>query len=157
MINGLIGNRGKRESLQDPDVRNRYLVALMKDKQQQVADFLENLDHPLKKEIEEVRKIILQADESLTEHIKWNAPSFCHHGDDRRTFNLQGNGFFWLIFHRGAKVKDDKPKTPLFADTTGLLHWQDTDRAVVKFTDMKDVAAKKEDLMKTIQTWLTFL
>jgi hypothetical protein len=126
----------------------------MKDKQKQVADFLEKLDHPLKPEIEEVRKIIRQADGSLTEHIKWNAPSFCHNGDDRITFNLQGKGFFRLIFHCGAKVKANKPQTRLFADTTGLLDWQDTDRAVAKFTDMQDVEAKKEALMKTIQTWV---
>ena len=42
-----------------------------------VVEFLNNLEHPLKNEIEEVRKIILSVDEQITEHIKWNAPSFC--------------------------------------------------------------------------------
>lgn len=71
---------------------------------QQVVEFFNNLEHPLKKEIEEVRKIILSTNESITEHIKWNAPSFCFNNEDRVTFNLQGKGFFRLVFHCGAKV-----------------------------------------------------
>jgi hypothetical protein len=124
------------------------------DGQNHVADFMENLKHPLKKEIEEVRKIILRSDKNLTEEIKWNAPSFCYKGADRITFNLQGKDFFRLIFHCGAKVKDNKSKSRLFEDTTGLLDWAANDRAVAKFTDMKDVKSKKEALIATIHTWL---
>jgi hypothetical protein len=124
------------------------------DGQKQVADFLEKLEHPLKKEIEEVRKIILNVDKNLTEHIKWNAPSFCHKGDDRITFNLQGKDFFRLIFHCGAKVKDAQAKSRLFEDNTGLLDWAANDRAVAKFTDMKDVKAKKKALITTVSAWL---
>jgi uncharacterized protein YdhG (YjbR/CyaY superfamily) len=58
--------------------------------QQQVEEFMNNLEHPLKKEIEEVRKIIQSANNQLTEHIKWKAPSFCYHQEDRVTFNLHG-------------------------------------------------------------------
>ena len=42
-----------------------------------VSDFLIELKHPLKKEMEAIRKIILKSNSELTEHIKWNAPSFC--------------------------------------------------------------------------------
>ncbi|WP_246246506.1 hypothetical protein [Paenibacillus lemnae] len=42
--------------------------------QEQVAKFIENLKHPLKLEIECVRRIILEANDHLLEHIKWNAP-----------------------------------------------------------------------------------
>src|SRR5262249_33098972 len=38
--------------------------------------FLRELDHPLKKEIEAVRKIILCVSPAIREGIKWNAPSF---------------------------------------------------------------------------------
>jgi hypothetical protein len=120
----------------------------------QVADFMKNLKHPLKKEIEEVRKIILTSDKNLTEEIKWNAPSFGYKGDDRITFNLHGKDFFRLIFHCGAKVKNNKSKERLFEDTTGLLDWAANDRAIAKFTDMKDVKSKKEALVTTIHTWL---
>lgn len=124
------------------------------DGHQQVIDYLSKLDHPLKKEIEEVRKIILSSDNQLTEQIKWNAPSFCMHGDDRITFNLHGKGFFRLIFHCGAKVRDRKSKGRLFEDTTGLLDWASDDRAIAKFTDMKDVNAKGDALKSTVRAWI---
>jgi hypothetical protein len=121
---------------------------------QKVVDFLNNLEHPLKKEIEEVRKIILSANEHITEHIKWNAPSFCFNNEDRVTFNLQGKGFFRLVFHCGAKVKDHAGNGSLFDDTTGLLDWVADDRAIVKLTDMSDVEDKKEKLAEVVARWI---
>lgn len=121
---------------------------------EQVVDFLDKLEHPLKAEIEEVRKIILDANDQLTEHIKWKAPSFCMNNEDRVTFNLHGKGSFMLVFHCGAKVKEKVSKEPLFEDTTGLLDWVTGDRATVKFTDMADILAKKEKLNEVIHKWL---
>lgn len=121
---------------------------------QQVVEYMNNLQHPLKQEIEEVRKIVLNAEPRLTEHMKWNAPSFCFQDEDRVTFNLQGKGFFRLVFHCGAKKKDNEGKERLFEDTTGLLEWAAVDRAIVKFTDMNDVKAKKEKLEEVIAKWI---
>ncbi|MDQ0875545.1 uncharacterized protein YdhG (YjbR/CyaY superfamily) [Paenibacillus sp. V4I3] len=121
---------------------------------QKAVDFLNNLEHPLKKEIEEVRKIILSANEHITEHIKWNAPSFCFNNEDRVTFNLQGKGFFMLVFHCGVKVKDHAGNGSLFDDTTGLLDWVADDRAIVKLTDMSDVEDKKEKLAEVVARWI---
>jgi hypothetical protein len=42
----------------------------------------------------------------------------------------------------------------LFDDTTGLLNWVAGDRAIVKFTDMNDVKAKKEKLAEVITKWI---
>ncbi|MBP1989359.1 DUF1801 domain-containing protein [Paenibacillus eucommiae] len=123
-------------------------------KTQQVAEYMNNFEHPQKKEIEEVRKIILSANNHLSEHIKWNAPSFCYNNEDRFTFNFHSKGFFRLIFHCGAKVKDNPGKGPLFDDTTGLLDWAAADRAIVKFTDMNDVKAKEEKLVEIINKWI---
>lgn len=121
---------------------------------QQVVDYLNNIEHPLKKEIEEVRKIILSANEHITEHIKWNAPSFCFNNEDRVTFNLQGKGFFRLVFHCGAKVKAYAGKGALFNDTTGLLDWVASDRAIVKLTDMSDVEDKRDKLAEVVARWI---
>lgn len=119
-----------------------------------VLEYLNNLKHPQKLEIEEVRKIFLSANDQISEHIKWNAPSFCYKNEDRITFNLRGKGYFLLIFHCGAKVKDNLAKEPLFMDTTGLLDWVTGDRATVKFTDMNDVKAKEEKLIEVITKWI---
>ena len=118
----------------------------------QVEEFLVNLEHEYKKEIIEVRKIILEANPLLTEHIKWNAPSFIYENEDRITFNLFGKGFFRLVFHCGAKGK--KLEKPLFVDTTGLLEWALNERAIMKLTDMNDIRAKENDLKKVITKWL---
>lgn len=120
---------------------------------QQVIEFMNNLEHPLKREIEEVRKIILSVEDNITEQIKWNAPSFCYNGEDKVTFNLQGKDFFRLIFHRGAKVKDQFEGT-LFEDSTGLLDWVSGDRAVVKLTDMTDINEKKDKLIQVVAKWI---
>ena len=124
------------------------------DPHQQVAEFLQNLEHPLKKEVEEVRKIILNANTDLTEHIKWNAPSYCFNNDDRITFNLRGKGFFQLIFHCGAKVKQQARKEPIMIDETGLLEWITNDRALVNFHDMSDVTSKAESLDPLVNQWI---
>ncbi len=121
---------------------------------EQVVQFLENLEHPLKQEIEEVRKIILGTNEHITEQIKWNAPSFCYQQEDRVTMNLQGKGFFRLVFHCGAKKKEPASVGRLFDDTTGLLDWVADDRAVVKITDMSDVESKKDRLVEVVTRWL---
>ncbi|CAG7616428.1 DUF1801 domain-containing protein [Paenibacillus allorhizosphaerae] len=121
---------------------------------EQVVEYLSNLDHPLKMEIEEVRQIILSANTQLSEHIKWNAPSFCYKNEDRITFNLHGKGFFRIIFHCGAKVKENRREGPLFDDHTGLLAWVAVDRAVVKIVDMNDVQAKKDRLTELVTKWI---
>ncbi|EGG38127.1 DUF1801 domain-containing protein [Paenibacillus sp. HGF5] len=122
--------------------------------QEQVEEYLHQLEHPLKKEIEEVRSFILSVDDRITEHIKWNAPSFCVQGEDRITLNLQGKGFVRLIFHCGAKVKDHDIKGTLTEDTAGLLEWASYDRAIVKIVDIHDLEQKKEQLKAVIARWI---
>jgi hypothetical protein len=121
---------------------------------EQVADFLLNLKHPLKRVIEVLREFILNSHKGVTEHIKWNAPSFCFQDDDRITFNLHKNDCILIIFHRGAKVKDTKGKEPLFKDSTGLLEWLSNDRAVVKFYSLEEVTEKKAKLVKLVKQWI---
>ncbi len=125
-----------------------------KSDQDQVVDYMINLENPLKSEIEVVRNIILQTNSQLTENIKWNAPSFSFNNEDRITFNFQGKGFFRLIFHCGAKVNENKSKEPLFVDATGLLEWLDSDRAMVKFVRMQDVEVNKNKLVEVITNWI---
>jgi hypothetical protein len=105
--------------------------------------------------METVREVILSANKGITEHIKWKAPSFCHKGDDRVTFNLHKSGSILLIFHRGAKVKDRKGVGRLFDDPTGLLQWTTDDRATVTLTSIDDVISKKALLKELVRQWIT--
>ena len=86
--------------------------------------------------------------------MKWNAPSFCFHNDDRITFNLHGSRFFRLVLHRGAKVKESINLKPYFDDVQGLMEWVTNDRAIIKFTDIKDVEAKRELLKEVVRRWV---
>ncbi|HYG37014.1 MAG TPA: DUF1801 domain-containing protein [Cytophagales bacterium] len=118
-----------------------------------VDDFMENLNHPFKSEIETVRKIILSANDQITEQIKWNGPSFCINGDDRVTFRLNPPKNIQLVFHRGAKVRTDT-KDFLFDDPTGLLKWLAKDRGVVTFQDMSEITSRNNDLKLLVDKWV---
>jgi uncharacterized protein YdhG (YjbR/CyaY superfamily) len=117
-----------------------------------VVAFLRDLDHPLKSEIEAVRRIILGVSPEIREAIKWNAPSF-RTTEFFATFNLR-HGRAWLILHTGAKVKADAKKDTKVADPTGLLKWLGKDRCVATFTDGKDVRAKKAALQEIVRVWI---
>jgi len=117
-------------------------------------EFMSRLEHPLKREIEEVRAVIVGTNLGFTEQIKWNAPSFCIDGEDRITFQLKGEKFFRLIFHCGAKVKARKGEGRLIDDDSGLLEWAADDRAIAVFSDMNDVRAKRQRLESVIGRWV---
>ena len=119
--------------------------------EEQVKGFMKKLEHPLKKSIEEFREVILSSNKGISEHIKWNAPSFCYNGEDRITFNLRTDHFM-LIFHRGAKAKDNKKF--IFNEGEELLEWLAPDRAVVKFYSVEEVKAKKSILKKVVSEWI---
>ena len=44
----------------------------------EVDRYLAELEHPLKPAIARLRAAIVGSDPAITEHVKWNAPSFCH-------------------------------------------------------------------------------
>lgn len=117
-----------------------------------VNRYMQELDHPLKAEIERVRSIILDSCDGITEHIKWNAPSFCYGGDDRVTLKLYPPTAVQLIFHRGANAKDNSNFT--FDDDTGLLKWPARDRAVLTLRSMADIEAHGDTLRQLVNRWL---
>jgi Domain of unknown function (DU1801). len=87
---------------------------------EEVALFINNTQHPMKKEIETICEIIRRSGVELSEHVKWNAPSFTHYGEDRITLKLNSPKSVDLVFHRGSKVKE-MPDNRLIDDSTGLL------------------------------------
>ena len=133
-------------------VKNIVKLSDTKAGSEEVIEFIWNTLHPMKESIELIRKIILSADKAITEHIKWNAPSFCCSGEDRVTFNLNKNDCILLIFHRGAKAKDNK--NFVFEEGKNFLEWLAPDRAVVKFYTLEEVKAKKSILKKVVSEWI---
>ena len=118
-----------------------------------VIAFLADLEHPLKAEIESVRRIILGASPDIREGIKWNAPSF-RTTEYFATFHLRTKDSVRLVLHTGAKVKESATTGLKIADPAGLLEWLAKDRCLVTFRDAKDLQAKKPALEALVREWI---
>jgi len=103
--------------------------------------------------VETLRAAILAADPSLTEHVKWNAPSFVHNGTDRVTMRMHPKGGVQLIFHRGAKVRDDTSSFA-FDDPSGLLAWATQDRGILMVESEEDATAKAPVITDLVRRWV---
>jgi hypothetical protein len=120
----------------------------------EVDQFMASLDHPLKEGVQRLRTAILACNDTITEHIKWNAPSFRHGGQDRLTFRLQPGNKLQLIFHRGAKPRADTA-TFVFDDPTGLMTWPAPDRAVIDFPDLQAVTTNEAKIVSLVNRWVS--
>ena len=118
-----------------------------------VAEFMRELSHPLKAGIVDVRAAILASDAAITEQVKWSAPSFCYHGDDRVTLRLQPGDRLELVLHRGAKKRDDAGELR-FDDSAGLVEWAAPDRGIVSLRDLDDVRAKLPAVVELVGRWM---
>ena len=108
---------------------------------EEVRQFMDRLDHPLKAEVEMIRDIIKNVDSDITEQIKWKAPSFSYKGEYLVTFNLRDQQKIHLVFHNPeiAKVKSK------------LLEGNYPDRRMAYFADEDDIQVKKTDLEKALK------
>ena len=116
-------------------------MKVSKNKTDEVDAFMDELDHPLKKEVRAVRAIIKGVNKDITEEIKWKAPSFSYHGEYLVTFNLRMNDRVHLVFHNPmiAMVKSK------------LLEGDYADRRMAYFTDMKAIKSKQSELIKALK------
>ena len=106
-----------------------------------VDEFLENLSHPLKAEVEALRSIIKGVNKGINEEIKWKAPSFNFKGEYLVTFNLRETKRIHLVFHN-PKISGVK---------SSILEGDYVDRRMTYFADMKDIKAKKPLLEKALK------
>ena len=114
------------------------------------------LDHPYKKEIEVLRRIILGAHPSIAEGIKWNAPSF-RTTEYFATFHLRAKEGVGLILHLGAKARGPAAPKVEIKDPARLLRWLGKERAMVTFSDAKDVGFKKRAFDAVLKEWIRFV
>jgi len=110
---------------------------------EQVAAYMDQLQHPLKAEIEAVRNIIKNANTAIKERIKWNAPSY-YTSTDLLTFNPRLQTKVHLVFHHIAIVQI----------ASDLLEGDYKDRRMMYFTDMADVEAKKAVLENILNEYV---
>jgi hypothetical protein len=122
----------------------------------EVTDFLDELNHPFRKEIELLRNVVLSADTNLTENIKWNGPNYCFDNEDQITMRIQPTTSMQiqLIFHRGAK-KQEQPTDKMFASKSKMLVWKENDRAIASFKNRQDIDNAKTELTEIIKQWIS--
>jgi hypothetical protein len=118
-----------------------------------VDEFMLTLEHKCKDEIEAIRSLILGADPSIAEGIKWNAPSF-RTTEYFATTNLREKNGVGIILHLGAKVRDVAAGGLLIDDPEKLLKWLARDRATIVFKDMNDFKARKAAFLGIIRSWI---
>lgn len=121
----------------------------------EVAKYLNGLDHPLRSALQKMRSIILGADPRIEEGIKWNSPSF-RLGEYFATANIRNNSVF-VILHLGAKVKGNSTAGMTIKDPQGLLKWLSKDRAMLSFPDLKAVSTNQAAIATLVRQWIEYL
>jgi uncharacterized protein YdeI (YjbR/CyaY-like superfamily) len=111
-----------------------------------VDDFLSNLKHPLKAEMEAVRKIICGSSPKIEEDVKWGGPSF-DYKEPMATFSPRVTDYVAVIFHKGE----------LLQDKTGLLEPAPKGKAYAKFRSMAEVKANKVRLETVVKAWVKMM
>lgn len=125
----------------------------MKYKSTEVSTFLDELKHPFRIEIEELREIILNSDARISENIKWNGPNYIVSNEDRITMRVQPPKQIQLIFHRGVKVLEI-PKEKIIEDDSGLLLWKTNDRAIATFRNLAEIEINRINLNEIVKKWI---
>jgi hypothetical protein len=120
---------------------------------EELTQFLNDLNHPLRKEIDQLRQIVLSTNAGLSENIKWNGPNFCSQGEDRITMRIHPTTQLQLIFHRGAKVLA-QPVERLIQDRSNLLNWKTNDRAVVTYKSLEEILSSHSALSNIVKAWV---
>ncbi len=108
----------------------------------EVDQWFADLDHPLKDEMIRVRQVILEVDSRMTESVKWSTPIFDFEGN-LVSFQPRAKRFVSLLFHRGSEIPGDHDRL----EGDGRL------ARIMRFTDMDDVQAGKEDLETVVRSW----
>lgn len=119
----------------------------------EVTKFIDEQNHPFRKEIEHLRQFILTSNNELTENIKWNGPNYSIDNKDRITMKIQPPKKVQLVFHCGAKVQE-QPKERLIKEDFKMLDWKGNDRAVATFNNIQDIHNGEAGLKKIITEWI---
>jgi hypothetical protein len=108
----------------------------------EVEAWFEELDHPLKGAMLQVRKTILGADRRITETIKWKSPTFVFEGNIA-SIEPRAKKHVSVLFHQGASLPGKHPQLEGGGATVRYM----------RFTDLGDVKAKQADLKAAVRAW----
>ena len=119
-----------------------------------VDGLLATLVHPRKTEIVALRKAILGAHPSISDGVKWNAPSF-RTSEWFATIHMRAKVGAQVILHLGAKKTAESADGFAIEDPRQLLQWLGNDRATIVFDDLADLEAKRPAFQRLLRDWIT--
>ncbi len=118
-------------------------------------ELMARLDHPLKADFEAVRKVILSADKSIVDGVKWNSLSF-RTTEWFATVNRRSRDTVQLVLHLGAKVGKEA-STDAIPDPKGLLKWLGKDRAMATLRSGLTLKANLPALKTLVKAWIRYV
>ena len=107
-----------------------------------VSAWLAELEHPLKDVILAVRTVFLEADERITETIKWKSPTFMYEGN-LASIDPKARKHVAVLFHRGAEIPGGHP----------LLQGEGKLARYARFGDTASVEAGRDELADVVRAW----
>ena len=113
----------------------------------EVNSFMEQMDHPLKAEIDAVRKIILYANEKVAERVKWNSPSF-YYIKDIAAMPHHKKEFVQVVFVYPSGLPEKEH---------GILEGNYKDRRIAVFHSMEEIDRKKDALEQVVNDWVELM
>lgn len=108
----------------------------------EVSSWLAQLEHPLKDVILAVRAVFLEADDRITETIKWKSPTFMYEGN-LASIDPKARKHVAVLFHRGAEIPGDHP----------ILEGEGKLARYARFPDMETVDARRAELVAVVRAW----
>jgi len=108
----------------------------------EVRRWLDKLEHPLKDVINAVRTAFLEADDRITETMKWKSPTFMYKGN-LASIDPKAKKQVTVLFHRGAEIPGEH----------ALLQGDNKLARYARFPDLASVDASRAELVAITQAW----
>jgi hypothetical protein len=108
----------------------------------EVGAWLAELEHPLKDVILAVRSVFLEADDRITETIKWKSPTFMYEGN-LASIDPKAKKHVAVLFHRGAEIPGDLP----------ILEGEGKLARYARFPDTASVETRRDELVAAVRAW----
>ena len=124
----------------------------------EVERYISQLEPEIQPAIEYLRQVILSIDKEISEHIKWNSPSFYYSGEMKEFDPKEYKRDILVMNLRKNKIMCVLPTGMDIKVNTEILEGNYTDgRRIINFRNLGDIKEKETRLRETIKEWLSLL